>query len=319
MKKPHGIMFHYFHNDSVYKKGPGSISSKELEDIILYYKERYNLISADEWLYKTQNNLLNSKDVFLSFDDCIRSQYDIAYPILEKYDIKAFWSIYTSVFEGEIEKLEVYRHFRWETYKNMEFFYKDFFNHAVCMEKDLKVNISEIINNYDANQYLKGMSFYTYNDRLFRYLRNEILTEGRYNIIMDELIKKKNYSIDENKKYLWFNKSELKEIYLNGHTIGLHTHTHPTFLQGFTVEKQTYEYMHNKEALESILGTKVCYMSHPCNSYNNDTLEILKNMGIKIGFRANMQEGYNTKFEYPRDDSTNVYNEMTKKEKNNNV
>ena len=47
-------------------------------------------------------------------------------------------------------------------------------------------------------------------------------------------------------------------------------------------------------------------MSHPCNSYNNYTLEILKKLDIKLGFRANLVKGYNSEYEIPRIDHSEI-------------
>lgn len=47
-------------------------------------------------------------------------------------------------------------------------------------------------------------------------------------------------------------------------------------------------------------------MSHPCNSYNNDTLMILKDLGIKIGFRANLAKDVYSNFEIPRVDHSDI-------------
>ena len=44
-------------------------------------------------------------------------------------------------------------------------------------------------------------------------------------------------------------------------------------------------------------------MSHPCGDYNQDTLQILDKMGIRIGFRSNLIETkIKGKFEIPRKD-----------------
>lgn len=309
-EKPHGIMFHYFHDNFKYKSGPGSLSAQDLESIIVYCKKKYNLLNADEWLYKEKTNTLNEMDVFLSFDDCIRSEYDIAYPVLQKYNLKAFWFIYTSIFVGKLEKLEVYRHFRWEMYDDMESFYNDFFTMAIENQDYLQVDIQKIVMNFEPKNHYIERTFYTDHDRMFRFLRDKILAPERYNWLMDELIKKKKYDIEKNKTYLWITEQELKKIHKDGHIIGLHTHTHPTFVAGLSRERQKWEYGRNKEVLEHILGEKMFCMAHPCNSYNRDTLEILKEMGVEIGFRATMAEGYRSRLEYARKDSTDIYNEM---------
>jgi hypothetical protein len=47
-------------------------------------------------------------------------------------------------------------------------------------------------------------------------------------------------------------------------------------------------------------------MSHPCNSYNATTLSVLRELGITVGFRANMAAGKISELEYPREDHANL-------------
>ena len=52
-------------------------------------------------------------------------------------------------------------------------------------------------------------------------------------------------------------------------------------------------------------------MSHPCGNYDVDTIEILTNMGIKIGFNRNMSlDNGKSLLEIPREDHANIYAEM---------
>ena len=58
------------------------------------------------------------------------------------------------------------------------------------------------------------------------------------------------------------------------------------------------------------MGDVVC-MSHPCGDYNDDTLKILDDMGIRIGFRSSLSETtIKGKFEIPRDDHANIFRAM---------
>ena len=42
-------------------------------------------------------------------------------------------------------------------------------------------------------------------------------------------------------------------------------------------------------------------MSHPCGDYNSDTLSILKDLGIQIGFRSSLEPNeIKSKYEIPR-------------------
>ena len=76
-----------------------------------------------------------------------------------------------------------------------------------------------------------------------------------------------------------------------GHLIGLHSHSHPTSIEKLSYESQKEEYQKNMDILSEILNIQksdIKFMSHPCGSYNNDTLEILKSLGIELGFKQIM-------------------------------
>jgi hypothetical protein len=48
-------------------------------------------------------------------------------------------------------------------------------------------------------------------------------------------------------------------------------------------------------------------MSHPCNSYNDATLVILRELGIVLGFCSNMLRPIApSPLEYPREDHANL-------------
>ena len=69
---------------------------------------------------------------------------------------------------------------------------------------------------------------------------------------------------------------------------------------------QLENYFKNKTILEGLLKKDVNSMSHPCNSYNSETLEILTDLKIEIGFRANLEPGFNSCFEVPRIDHSEI-------------
>ena len=75
---------------------------------------------------------------------------------------------------------------------------------------------------------------------------------------------------------------------------------------------QMTEYQKNKDQLEKILGEHIFAVSYPCNSYNADTFRCMRELGMTIGFRANMAEVCLEEFhlEYPREDHANIIREM---------
>ena len=46
----------------------------------------------------------------LTFDDAVKSQIDIALPILEQFKIKSFFFVYSSIFDGKPDNLELFRY-----------------------------------------------------------------------------------------------------------------------------------------------------------------------------------------------------------------
>ena len=121
----HGIMFHHFHDDKIHLKTQGSISKKKLREIINYIG-RKNIVDPDEFIWFVKNNKTTKPKVCLTFDDAIKCQYDIAIPVLAEYNIKAFFFIYSSIFERKPDLLEIYRYFRINHYSSLHNFIKIF-------------------------------------------------------------------------------------------------------------------------------------------------------------------------------------------------
>ena len=88
-----------------------------------------------------------------------------------------------------------------------------------------------------------------------------------------------------------FNKEDVINLSKLGHSIGLHSHSHPTSFKELNQEDQEKEYKKNLYILAKILNKKedeIKCMSHPCGSYNKYTLKVLKDLGIEIGFKQIM-------------------------------
>lgn len=295
------IMLHYFHGEG-HAKSQGSISANDL----IQYIDRNgieNLLNAEEWLYKFTNNRLTDVEYCLTFDDNLREQGDIALPVLKHYNKTAFWFVYSSPYFGIVEKLELYRYFRNTFYNSIEEFYADFFRFAKSgyYHSEIEAGIMSF-----PQDYLRIYSFYSLNDRIFRYLRDRVLGSEKYNELMDDLIKSKGLEISTIKQKLWLREEELCQLAEDGHYLGLHSHTHPTYMAGLSKETQLAEYRSNKEHLESLIGKQVVCMSHPCNSYNQDTLELLQSLGVKYGFRADSSLNPYSNLEIPRIDHADL-------------
>ena len=309
--KAHGIMFHHFHDGNKHIVSQGSISSEEFSRLLDYYGETYNIISADEFLMRSEANTLQSADVCLTFDDGLRCQYDIALPVMKERGLTAFWFIYSSPLDGVKERIEIYRHFRFSMFSDIDSFYEAFF----FLVNERFPETTKQLENFIPSEYIKECPFYTDNDRKFRYIRDVLLGEQKYYSLMDSMLIKFDYDIEKSANQLWLSKENIVDLHRNKHVIGLHSYSHPTVLANNDYSEQYFEYKKNKDQLESIIKSEIKSVSYPCNSYNDITLECMSDLGIKIGFRADMTEVCigDKRLEYPREDHSTIIRKMEMK------
>lgn len=273
-------MFHHFHNDK-HKKAQGSLSGNILKKIIKKFGKK-NILDANEFYEKLRDNKLETNHICLTFDDGIKSQYDVAFPILKKFKIKAFFFIYSSILTDKPDNLEIYRFFRCNFFENINDFYKLFFN-------EVKIDLTRYFRKKkkDIIRMKKTFPYYSINDIKYRILRDEFLSKKNLDIIMKKIFIKKNFKPEKYFNKIFMSKKDIKDLINDGHVIGLHSHSHPTTLNKLTKREQETEFKKNKFYLNKY--TKNIYsMSHPCGSYSESTLKLLKKIGIKIGFKQHL-------------------------------
>ncbi len=303
---PHGIMFHHFMND-VHPWSQGAITADKLVDIIEYVGPK-NIISCEEWQERSVKGTLENHHLCFTFDDSLLCQYDIAWPVMKKYGITGFFFIYSCVFDGKPANLEMYRYFRSVAFDSIDTFYDVFFKQ---MDSYLPGLYDEKMRGMDIDQYLIDYPFFSTMDRAFRYVRDHVLTTDQYEKIMDDLISQYGFNKQDIIDKLWMTNGQLKELHDAGNAIGLHSYSHPIPLKRLPADKQTEEYQKNYDHIMKATGAAPTSMSHPANSYGDDTIPILRNLNIQLGFRADMAKVADpNEFEYPRQDHTNLVNMM---------
>ena len=281
----HGIMFHHFHDDGIHTKGQGSISKDDFYKMINFIG-RNNILDADVFFEKFKKNKLKEDEVCLTFDDAIRCQIDVALPVLEDLKIKSFFFVYTSMFEEKPDNLEIFRYFRMNYFNSVDEFYINFY-------KVLNADLEEFFNknkNVIKNTKIKFL-FHSIEDIKFRLVRDRLLTKDEYEKNMSLMMKEKNFQPKKHYSQLFFDKKDLNQLNSLGHLIGLHSHNHPTLLESLSYDEQKLEYENCISVISKIIDkpkNEIKFMSHPCGSYNNHTLEILKKLGIELGFKEIM-------------------------------
>lgn len=304
----HSVMFHHFHNE-IHPQGQGSLDSNNFNKMLDWLKSNYNLLSADDYLKKALSSSLEKDDICLSFDDALLCQYEVAFPVLEERNIKAFFFIYSSPLNNQVDYLEIFRFFRTISYETIDEFYADFFSIYKIENFNEFLKEKEKYNNLD---YLSAFEFYSNDDKWFRYIRDQVLTSESYQAIMLKLLEKKDFDMEAAMSQLWMTDEHISALNSKGHILGLHSYNHPMTIQKLSYSEQQLEYKENYDHLKKVIGeTKIITMSHPCGNYNQDTLKVLKDMGIKVGFLSSMAgTKINSLLELPREDQANVAREM---------
>jgi peptidoglycan/xylan/chitin deacetylase (PgdA/CDA1 family) len=311
----HGIMFHHFHDDVIHKKGQGSISKDDFYKLINFIGKE-NILDASIFYEKFKKKTLKEKEVCLTFDDSVKCQIDIALPVLEDLKIKSFFFTYTSIFEEKPDNLEIFRYFRMNYFVNVNDFYLTFY-------KFLNKNLEEFFRQYEENIKItkSKFSFYSIEDIKFRLVRDFFIKKEEYEKIMINIMKDKK--CDPKKLYskLFYSKKDLIALDKLGHLVGLHSHNHPTLIEKLSYDEQKIEYANCISIISKILNkskSDIKTMSHPCGSYNNDTLQILKDLGIEMGFKQimtievekGMKKINNSFLEIARQDHSEIFKRM---------
>ena len=118
------------------------------------------------------------------------------------------------------------------------------------------------------------------------------------------------FDVEATAEWLWMGAAELRQLTQAGHVIGLHSHTHPTDLKILSATRQAAEYRQNLEILQTMVSVAPTVMAHPTNSYNDDTLQLLRDLGVRLGFRSNLAMREHGPLEHPRRDHCQVMAEM---------
>lgn len=311
----HGIMFHHFHDDNIHTKSQGSISKDRFYKLINFIG-RKNILDADVFFDKFKQNKLKENEVCLTFDDAIKSQIDVALPVLEDLKVKSFFFVYTSIFEEKPGNFEIFRYFRMNFFDCVDDFYKDFYE---VLNHDLTDFFSHHKNNILNQQTI--YPFYTIEDIKFRLVRDEYLKKSDYENILFNMMKIKKFEYKRILSNLFFDKNDLILLNSLGHVIGLHSYSHPFSMKDLSYDEQKIEYQNCVDIISKILKKPLISFktaSHPHGSYNLDSLEILKELGIELAFKDSMKidrgKGMkkinNSPFEIAREDHAEIIKRM---------
>ncbi len=299
-------MFHRFHSSHDTKGWQGALSPEDFEKILLYVGIE-NVLSPQEWISRLENGRLGKRDLCITFDDGLRCQAEYALPVLDHYGLQAFWFVYSSVFEDIPVKSEIYSYVSGQI-GGMPSLTEEFLGHC---PSEMLVQLDSHEFTVYSNRMREMAPFYSSNDIKYRFLRNRTGNKKSFEGLMDRIIRERGFEPEEVARRLWLADTDLKALTERGHYIGLHSYDHPYDMAQLTREEQQEQYEKNYAHILTVSDKEPKCMSHPLNSYNEDSLAILKKLGIQCGFRANvippLSMGINPScLELAREDSANL-------------
>lgn len=278
-------MFHSFEGLQ-HPAMPGAISADQLSEILTDADRRYKLHDAADWARKARKGQLAAGDVCITFDDGLRCQFDVALPVLASFDRTAFWFCPGAPLEGRLIRSDIHKLIIATHFKDFDAFFDAF--QECCAETRWKDAFEQAISLPDAESYLSEWKFYSRAERLYRYVRDIQPGDTCCNEVFDQLIVRLGFSYTEVSRQMWLSSENLEELEGAGHVIGLHSYNHPMRLDLLDADMQLEEYQENARVLCDILARAPDCVSHPCNAFTDATLSILERMGMRVGFRADM-------------------------------
>jgi peptidoglycan/xylan/chitin deacetylase (PgdA/CDA1 family) len=299
-------MFHRFRASANATAGQGALSPDELEQILLYVGVE-NILSPHEWMARLEQDALSPDDLCVTFDDGLRSQADHALPVLERHGLQAFWFVYSCVFDGVPVKGEIYSQVAGQI-DDPESLAGEFLDG--CPPEMTAQLDSPAFAGYAARM-REVAPFYSANDIKFRFLRNQPANKCAFEALMDEIVAGRGFDIEALGRRIWLAASDLAALADAGHAVGLHSYDHPYDMAKRSPEEQRRQYERNHAHIASVTKRAPECMSHPLNAYNEDSLSILSDLGIRCGFRANVlppsSKGVNpSRLELAREDASNL-------------
>lgn len=299
----HGMMFHHFHSTRILSR-PGSFSAAEFSRAIDFLEKDFRIVSPHEFFAAVDRKVRPANQLLLTFDDALMSQFDVAAPVLAERGLTGAFAIYSSLYLGNPDPLEIFASFRNECFSNFSEFWEAFLSQDGSLERRALTVARLAV----RDGFLREFPFYSDEEKLFRFIRDQFLSPEEYNAITWAMIE--NYPDFDSERIaadLWMGTEELRSLLDAGHFVGLHSHTHPTRMDLLDRKAQQYEYETNYEWIRKHLGVKPRFVAHPCGRYNSSTLDVLSALGVSYGFRSTLGQGSTfSQLEIPRQDSASL-------------
>lgn len=287
---------HYIHNKkNDYLKNIGAISYKNLSQALSQINNKYDFISPynlKDYFSLTNVQKKNNKYCLITFDDGLRSQYDIGINLLESFNAKGIFFIVENILAKKKIPLT-------------------FLLHIILIYFDDKFILTKIISylkiELNFNKLLEESTIYFYEKnnyrRILKYLVNYKLNSKQYSLLTTYFTELISNKINHPQEEWFFNVNECYKVLNSGHLIGNHGSSHMSY------ERLSLDYIINDiidchHFLEHNFNLNIYSYSHPQGGdFSNKNIflkEYLKKLNYDFIFL------FNNKFHYSFKDSNEI-------------
>ena len=273
------LMYHYVssaQDNEIFSNIP-SLSTDILEDQIKFLLREYSPITHNELsAFFLGQKELPKKAFILTFDDGFKQHFNNVYPILKHYNLEGSFFIPTMpLIEQKTHFLEKQRVVQYATFEHYSDFLQIFWQEC---EKKLPKQLRKYTPtkyNIANMSYLRQFTFYTDEERYFRFLRDKIIPKEILHDVIDIIFYDRFKNEKNFIKQYYLTPQEIKSMANGGMNIGAHSHSHP-YLTKIGNKDMQQEILQSFDYLEKMVQTKIESFSYPYGIYNEEVIEFMK-------------------------------------------
>ncbi len=273
-------MYHYVRPESNSKLH--HITSKNFEAQLNYLKERYGIVSKDDW-----NNFRKTgrfpKGALLTFDDGLKDHINYVIPILKRNNFFGIFFVCTDPFHGKAMPVHLTHYLL--SISSPDYVMKE------LIKNDIKLGLNFYLDSKSLKAYKnQNQSEIAKNiKRIINWAHQDL---GQREKLSDVFQQISNISLNQFVDSWYLNEIEVAKISDSGFEIGSHTCSH-RLLSNLTEKEFTNELRNSKVMLTEIVEKEIssfCFPFGGKNSYNSLIINELFNSGYSESFSVSPSE-----------------------------
>ena len=300
------VMYHYV-RDVTQTRFPTikALSPIDFKRQLDWLSKTYRIISySDLQDVINGSRSLATDEALLTFDDGLRDHFDIVFPILQKRGLPGLFFVGGATLEDEPKVLNVHKtHFLLATLGVDRF--------VTALNTNTKTK-NLLVSKSEGLRWKRGVYRYdAINEQEVKHILNYEAPITDTDKLLKDLFS--IYIGDEASfaKELYLNRDQIKQMSNTGMTFGFHTQRHRV-LSRLSLDEQRAELSDGVKLIQQLTNQQAvpfCFPYGHVHTYNNDTLEVLGEIGYAAAFNTIRRlaiPGKDTVFEIPRFDTRDL-------------